>query len=100
MNTLACRRSGLTTTEVMVTSSTRGSFTSVRMICASAWRTDSSVRRAREYDFTLSLLLAGDLDGLVGLDDVALLEVLEVLDADAAFIAGLDRLRVVLESTE
>src|SRR5437016_6806867 len=41
-----------------------------------------------------------DLALLVGLDDVAGLQVLEVGEADAALVAGLDLAHVVLESLE
>src|SRR5665648_102299 len=84
----------------MVARSSRGSLRSSMRIAASASLTVSLTLRVRDVAFTRRSLLPGDLDGPEGLDGVAFVDVLEALDADAALIARLHGLHVVLEAPE
>src|ERR1044072_3989775 len=63
-------------------------------------RTPGIRRSNRSTATTTALDAAGDLFDLVGLDDVAVLEVLIVLQADAALVAVANLADVVLEPAE
>src|SRR5881409_1488150 len=111
--TLACRRSGAVSTCVTVTNPTRGSATSRDRISLISWRSSSSMRSVRwvirrvnrqsQRDDVRNAIRASCLtdrdpaDGLAreALDDVALLEVVEVRQGDAALEVGGDLANVV-----
>src|SRR5690348_1216829 len=79
----------------------RGSLRSCWRISPSSWRMSDctrSVRRDTTHDPSSPLLL--DLDDREGLDNVAFLHVADVLQADAAFVAGSHFAGIVLEAPQ
>src|SRR6185437_5573613 len=108
-NTVACRRSRVTSAPVTVTSpATRGSLTSVARKVATSSRIASATRSGRRFSLAICGLRRGDgrlegsreLLGAVALDDVADLEVVEVLHADATLESFPHFASVVLEPLE
>src|SRR5689334_17653398 len=100
--TLACERSGETSTAVRVTMPTRGSRSSrCRRSDSSRWiRSPSFSGRPDRFCFTTppgrTLKRPRHLDGLEHLELVLLFQLGEALERDAALEAGLDLAHVVL----
>ena len=104
--TLAWRRSGVVSTSVIVTNPTRGSATSRAMIAPISCRRSSSTRSVRWLIDSpaagAAQLAERAADRLRGeaFDDVALHDVVEVGEADAALVVLLDLADVVAEPAE
>ena len=108
-NTLACRRSRVTSTPVTVTSPVmRGSFASSARNVATSSRMASATRSERRCSVAMHALrtstwiqaCARPIPGAIALDDVADLDVVEVLDADTALEPFAHFAHVVLEALE
>src|SRR5262245_20401951 len=97
-NTRAVWRSGVTWTRVIVTNPIPGSCTSRASNCPSSPRIWSATRSGREPCDNLRRYGDAFLDER--LDDVADLDVVVLLEADAALEPGLDLADVVLEATQ
>src|SRR5215211_1664115 len=107
-NTLACRRSCVTSAPVTVTSPVmRGSFTSSARKVATSWRMAAATRSARRWSVATpgSGLRGGrerarHLFGAIALDDIADFDVVEVLDGDTTLEPFAHFAHVVLEPLE
>src|SRR6185436_19578548 len=104
--TRAWRRSALVRTSVTVTNPTRGSLRSRFTASPSTSRTASSTRRMRAppelilYLRLRRLELALHLPCLIHLQDIPLADALEVVEHDAALVAGGDFASVVVETAQ
>src|SRR6202795_2604855 len=107
--TLAWRRSGVVSTEVIVANPIRGSATSRATIDPISWRSSSSMRSVRwligvapaeRPDARSSAGHATDRLRGKALDHIALLEIMEVRQADAALVVRGDFPDVVAEPSK